>query len=191
MASRLLPLHSYVLVMDFNFVYRYNAHFYLKMWRANVDQKIYKSIFIPYQISLDQGFDIQLPGSVKFITAVWMLFIIVISTGYRCDLVSWLAFPESEQIPTDFDMLDRRRDYKVVFNFHAGTSYHYFNNAKSGLIRNIRQRFILEPDVATCAIASAMEPKAVCISWGLIMPLAIWETFFSKIISESKGHMKL
>ncbi|CAG7650375.1 unnamed protein product, partial [Allacma fusca] len=61
---------------------------YLKMWRANVDHSIYKSIFIPYQISLDQGFDIQLPGSVKFITAVWMLFIIVISTGYRCDLVS-------------------------------------------------------------------------------------------------------
>ncbi|CAG7731214.1 unnamed protein product [Allacma fusca] len=153
--------------------FAFSATLYFLLSIGKVENKGYHTAFIPYQISLGQGFDIELPTQVKFITAIFMFFMIVSNTGYQSDLVSWLAFPELEVIPRDFPSLDKRKEYKVVFNFHAGTSYHYFNNAKSGVIKNVRKRFILEHEINMCVIWAAMEKSTVCISWGLLMPRAI------------------
>ncbi|CAG7831362.1 unnamed protein product [Allacma fusca] len=141
----------------------------VKKYRNSLDQ----AICIPYQSTLSQGFDDRLPIEGRFLVAIFLLYMIVISTGYQSDLVSWLALPTLENIPGDFPTLDKRPDYKVIFNYHSGTSYHYFNNARSGFIKNIRQRFILEPDIQKCVAKAALEKRTICISWGPVITRAV------------------
>ena len=142
---------------------------YLKLWVKKTPKRNFYAIFIPYQILLDQGFEISIPGRIKRLTALWMFFVIVISTGYRSDLVSYFSFPAPESIPRDFEALDRRADYKVLFNYHAGTAFQYFDSAQYGAMQRIRQRFELQPDTAACGISAALEPHTVCICWGLVI----------------------
>ncbi|CAG7697790.1 unnamed protein product [Allacma fusca] len=160
----LLILMTYLTVMTTMFV---------GMKLANEEHPSRHALFIPLQISLDQGFDIRVPKSIKIITALWMGFVIVISTGYRSDLVSYFSFPDPEKIPLELEALAGREDYKVIFHYHAGTVFHYFNTAKSKVLKDIRERFILERSGAKCAIAAAMEPKSVCISWALVISGAV------------------
>ncbi|CAG7722531.1 unnamed protein product [Allacma fusca] len=120
----------------------------------------------------------QADGHIKFLaifspynlTAWLAIFLADLTSGYQ---INWLAFPEYENIPMDFPTLDSRKEYKVVFNFHAGTSFQYFDTAKSGMIHNVRQRFVLEPDIQKCVIEAAVEKHSVCISWGPVITRAI------------------
>ncbi|CAG7824415.1 unnamed protein product [Allacma fusca] len=130
------------------------------------------AIMIPYQISLDQGFNIQIPTSVKFLSVSWMLGMVVLTNCYRTDLIKYFSFPDYEKVPGDFYELDDMKDYNVVFNYVGGTSFQYFNGATGGFVKNILKRFVREPNTPTCVVASIVVSKTVCVSWGnLIGPV--------------------
>ncbi|CAG7647048.1 unnamed protein product [Allacma fusca] len=127
------------------------------------------TIMIPYQISLDQGLDIQIPNRAKFLTAGWMLAMVVLTNCYRTDLIKYFSFPEYETIPEDFRELDTMKDYDVLFNYIGGTSFQYFNGATNGYVKRIRERFVRELDTPTCVVKSAIVSKTACISWANLL----------------------
>ncbi|CAG7818984.1 unnamed protein product [Allacma fusca] len=130
------------------------------------------AIMIPYQISLDQGFDIRIPNRVKFLSASWMLAMVVLTNCYRTDLIKYFSFPDFEKVPEDFHELDGMKDYNVIFNFLGGTSFQYFNGATNGVVKSIRERFVRETSSPTCIVTAVIVSKTVCVSWAnLIGPV--------------------
>ncbi|CAG7832852.1 unnamed protein product, partial [Allacma fusca] len=124
------------------------------------------AIMIPFLISLDQGFNIQNPTRVKFLSVSWMLAMLVLTNCYRTDLIKYFSFPDYEKVPGDFHELDDTKDYNVVFNYVGGTSFQYFNGVTGGFVKNILERFVREHNTPTCIVASIVVSKTVCISWG-------------------------
>ncbi|CAG7730344.1 unnamed protein product [Allacma fusca] len=130
------------------------------------------AIMITYQITLDQGFNIQIPTRVKFLSVSWMLGMVVLTNCYRTDLIKYFSFPDYEKVPADFYELDDMKDYHVVFNFIGGTSFQYFNGATNGVVKSLRERFVREPSTPTCIMGAIIVSKTVCVSWGnLIEPV--------------------
>ena len=95
-------------------------------------ESLYISLIIPYQITLDQGFDIRIPTEVKLLGALWMYFILVMSTAYKSDLISYFTFPQEEEIARTFAQLDLRKDYSVQFNYFAGNFLQLFLQVDQG-----------------------------------------------------------
>ena len=141
---------------------------YLILWHYhNARDSVVFTVFIPFQIALDQGFDIQIPRGLKTMSAIWMFSMVIINTGYRSDLVKYFSFPKYEILPEDLQQLDSMKNYTVIFNYNGGTAYNYFIGANGGILKRIRERSSLEPNMEKCVVASALNQKTVCISWDL------------------------
>ena len=141
---------------------------YLLLQRGSNRDKSYHAVFIPYQIALDQGFQISLPKGMTFISIIWMFSMVVITTSYRSDLIRHFSFPSLEEVPEDVYDLDRMKHYTINLHYTGGTVFQYFDGATSGVVKRIRDRIRLQPDAEKCLVSATTERHTVCISWDLL-----------------------
>ncbi|CAG7831149.1 unnamed protein product [Allacma fusca] len=131
-----------------------------KHWR-----NISSSIFSPYRIALEQVCNLKVPALGKFVLSLWVFFMLIMTTGYRSDLVAHFSFPVLEDSPKDFNELSAREDYRIVFNYLSGTSFNYFQTTRSGAPRSLFKRFVLQPGSVKCILAASLDRNTACISW--------------------------
>ena len=141
---------------------------YLLLQRSSSRDKGYYAVFIPYQIALDQGFQISLPKGMTFISTIWMFSMVVITTSYRSDLIRYFSFPSLAEVPEDVYDLDRMKHYTINLHYTGGTAFQYLEGATNGVVKRIRQRIQLQPDAEKCLLSAVNEADTVCISWDML-----------------------
>jgi len=142
-------------------------YFIVLMQRQNMTRmdSVWISIYVPLSIAIDQS--TTFPRKFRLITSFWLMLMLLVGQGYKCNLVSFLSTPDSAQVPRTFAELHDRQDYKVVLNYLGGTAFRFFNESNNEIFKRIQVRFqnFLEPTRINCILQALAEEKTVCIGW--------------------------
>jgi hypothetical protein len=112
--------------------------------------------------------------SLRILTTIWMIYILTIATGYKCNLVSYLSTPaELEDKPRTFQQLNDAKDYNVYFDLAGISGYEYFNKSQERIIQSLKKRTIPTSDSSVCILNAFSNSKSVCIGWDIALPLVI------------------
>ncbi|CAL8072510.1 unnamed protein product [Orchesella dallaii] len=98
----------------------------------------------------------------RIICAFWMLFSLIVTTAYKSQLVSFLAFPNVIQPPTTFSDLASSK-YSIVLQY-TGAAYQLFKTSKSPTYIKIVEKMEIENSDVKC-FKNVIHKKAACISW--------------------------
>jgi len=144
-------------------------------------QILYISCILPYSILMEQG--LVIPPRTKWISALWLLCVMIIGTGYRSNLVSYLSIPLKETIPHDMEELSQRKDYTVTLNVIGVVEKLFFKQTELKRAKEISKRLKYEEDTSKCVRRALVNPnKEACLGWDQ----AIFLTTSSSFTLESR-----
>lgn len=105
----------------------------------------------------------------RAITAFWLIFALVIGCAYRSKLVSFLAFPNKESVPRNFDQLSKS-DYSIGLQYMKGAAYQLFKSSTNPTYKKIFEEMELEPSDVKCLQRTLPGGgKFSCITWSAII----------------------
>ncbi len=105
--------------------------------------------------------------SVRLLVSFWLIFGFLITTAYRCKLVSMLAYPVLEEPPKTFAQLADALQYKISLQYVRGAAYVLLKTSPNPTLKKIFNRMYLEEDSVKCfkdLLGSDGKHKS-CISW--------------------------
>ena len=146
---------------------------YITLWCKNPNKlSAWRVLLLVFKIFMEQSN--RIPEGLEFIVGLYLIYVIVIGTGYKCNLLASLSFPQADSIPTTFDELAVRADYDIYFDMSGTAGYNYFmqSSSSSNLVINIRNRFLknlIRNDPARCVIAALLQTNTVCIGWDTVL----------------------
>lgn len=120
------------------------------------------AVITTWGITLDQ--DAGEERGTRYVSILWIAFVLVMSTGYKSNLAVFMSFPSLKVKPQNFPELDVSTEYTIYFDKSAGAAWFYFHSSDNPLIINLRKRMV-PVDPTECVILAFMESKAVCTSW--------------------------
>ncbi|CAG7727715.1 unnamed protein product [Allacma fusca] len=141
-----------------------------KDWKGS----LIRSCTMIYKMTLEQCAEI--PPGLEILAGMYLMFIIIIGTGYKSNLLASLSFPEAGKIPRSFPDLATNTNYDVHFDMSGIAGYNYFMQGDSPMLVNLRTRFapnLVRNNPAKCAAASFLDPSTVCIGWDTVLNQAI------------------
>lgn len=136
---------------------------------------LYEAINIIYGIALEQG--MRIPPGVKVLSALWLLFIINLGTGYKSNLVSYLSIPVKETIPRNVQQLAERRDFRVLVNNLGAVEKAFFEHSDLELVKKIKSLVDWEPNTESCVTSALLNKSEVCMGWDQFVLLTAASTF--------------
>lgn len=116
-----------------------------------------------YSVVLEQGIDNV--NGIKFVLTLWLVFTIIIGTGYKSTLKSRLTFPSPETLPSNYKELAERTDFKIILNAQGVVEKMFFSTTKVPEMVNIRNRMKNEPSTENCVEAAFLKRHHACIGW--------------------------
>lgn len=111
--------------------------------------------------------DIKCPSaahSYRFMISVWLVFILLVATAYRSQLVIFLLFPSILPVPSTFDEL-ARSNYHISLHYVHGAAYSLIKNSANPTFMAIYQRMDLDESVLNCLGRVTRESGFACIVW--------------------------
>lgn len=109
--------------------------------------------------------------SVRIMVAFWLMFGIVINTGYRSKLVSLISFPVLEHLPSTFEELSKAASSNaihVTLHDEGGPAMLYFRSSTYPTIRTLAENFDLLKNQTKCMEQSILSSRSTCIMWTVI-----------------------
>ncbi|CAL8070427.1 unnamed protein product [Orchesella dallaii] len=135
----------------------------------DIAENLYNSIFLPFAIFLEEPFEkVSQNTAFRFTLIPWMLMSLIVSTGFRSNLVGFLTFPETQAFPTSFEALHLDKSYTVYFYSIGGVGLELMKTSKNPSILGLANRVIIEKNLEAC-LKFATAPKTVCIGWKSII----------------------
>ncbi|XP_021946694.1 uncharacterized protein LOC110844724 [Folsomia candida] len=122
-------------------------------------------------LSTEQSF--PLPKHIKSIAVIWVAFVLIIGTGYKCNLASFLSTPEPLRKPVTFLQLHNATQYSVYFDISGISGYDFFRKSEQTWIKDLRKRIVPTSSTSDCVISSFNDRTSVCIGWDISLPVAV------------------
>ncbi|CAG7720915.1 unnamed protein product [Allacma fusca] len=125
------------------------------------------SFWVLYRSHLEQPVSLgnNSSNNLSFLLTLSLFYCMIIGTGFKSNLVSYLTIPDQEETPSTFEDLALRENYQPYFVTMKGTGIHYFKTSNASSVMTIRKRMIVTADKVKCLVKVISEPKTVCISW--------------------------
>jgi len=103
---------------------------------------------------------------IRLMVTTWLLLILIISTGYKSQLMAALTHPGSHgYVPGSFEELASRPDYKVNFHHYNGAALAFFKaNNSSPTVQTLRNR-LAEGSISKCVTEALLLQRVACITW--------------------------
>ncbi|CAG7832477.1 unnamed protein product [Allacma fusca] len=139
--------------------------FYFETRHMSVDASF--SFWVLYQSHLEQSVSLgnNSSNNLNLLLILTLFYCMIIGTGFKSNLISYLTIPDYEDTPCTFKDLALREDYQPYFVTMNGTGIHYFKTSNASSVVAIRKRMIITTDKVKCLVKVISEPKTVCISW--------------------------
>jgi len=106
-------------------------------------------------------------AKIRFTVSFWLIFVLLISTGYKSQLIASLTHPGSlGYVPSTFAELSSRSEYKIHFHHINGAAVSFFANNSSPVVSTLCKRLVVKT-IADC-VSDAFDfnsEKAACITW--------------------------
>ncbi|CAG7824300.1 unnamed protein product [Allacma fusca] len=169
MTSFFLMVLVFYLVFKTGDLYPVNNN--CKYSKEKTSEIVYQAFMHPFRIAIDQ--DSVVPKRGRILTGFWLLFVLVLSTGYKDKLVSFLTFPEPDPIPRNLKEVHRRPDFKMIFHFWGSTMLDRFQNKHNSMMLSLGKRLVLEKDAATCVVNATLNQKTLCLGVRSFLSLAM------------------
>lgn len=122
------------------------------------------AVMITWGLTLDQ--DVGEERGTRYISLLWIAFILVMGTGYKSNLAAFMSFPSSEVKPQNFQQLDISKEYTIYFENSAGAAWFYLESSDNPMISGLKRRMV-PVDLSKCVISAFMESKAACVIWSV------------------------
>ncbi|CAL8144820.1 unnamed protein product [Orchesella dallaii] len=106
-------------------------------------------------------------NSTRMFISFWLIFALLITTAYRSKLVSFLAFPTTDEPPTTFKSLAESNDFGMALQYLHGAAYTLLKTSPNPIFQTIYRKMELEENDAKC-FQRAIGKKFACISWDSI-----------------------
>ncbi|CAL8109372.1 unnamed protein product [Orchesella dallaii] len=129
----------------------------------SLSHSIYWSFTTTFQISLEQN--VKLRHGIKFLSMLWMIMTIVSGTMYKSNLASYLTIPRTDKLPSTFEELADKQEYKVILNHIGDAEYYFFQYSESPAIRKLKKRLEIETNPIICIHKVLLEKQTVCVGW--------------------------
>lgn len=133
---------------------------------------LYKSISLPYAYLVEQG-GRKVPLRLRCLISFWLMFCIVIGTGYKERLFASITFPGSTKIPTTVTELAAMTNYRVLVNYWPTVLYTSWENSPQSDFKSVYNRFERTSDISSCVISAIGHQETVCIAYSFELQSAI------------------
>jgi len=138
--------------------------FYLNYKRVYRFQRVLVMVFA---LALEEAVPIPriLWDKIRFTTWIWLTFVLVISTGYKSQLIASLTRPGSlGYVPETFAELASRPEYKINFHHLNGAALSFFSNNSLPVVVALRRRLVVKP-VLDCLTEAFCIERTACLTW--------------------------
>lgn len=146
----LLMLSTFMSYIELNGNIRGNGHVLME------------AVLSPYAVILEQPARTTKKGKATLVLCILLGFFIGIA--YKCNLVSFLTFPEKPSFPRTFYGLSIHKDFSLTLYSLQGIETKFFKTATNPLVKSIADRLSYEPDPGKC-LEAVLKPKSVCMGW--------------------------
>jgi len=117
------------------------------------------------RIVLDQAAEATTMSEGRIVFLSWMIFSLLVGTGYRSKLTSFMTSPVSTAIlPRTFSEL-AFSDYKLYYRFYGGMAYHAIITSKDPVYQAIGRRMVLVNSSEECITIAVLDERAACIDF--------------------------
>ena len=123
-----------------------------------------RSLETLFRLLLEQCANI--PKEIRLLTASWLLFLIVLNSGYKKGFFSSLTFPEMEDQPREILQFPSYPDYRLLFQYWPSHMYNQWKSTSEFSVMNgIFRRLEPQKDFTNCVIQAVTERGVVCIGY--------------------------
>jgi len=105
--------------------------------------------FIPFAICMEQGLQ-DIPKGIRYISLLLLMGCTVLGTGYKSTLRTHLMFPKPDPVPTTFDELADRGDFRVSVAIYGELERHFWTTSEVRAVKKIRKRLVFVHDWEAC-----------------------------------------
>ena len=127
------------------------------------DDALALAILFTYSTSVDQGVEIR-KNSAKILMALWLFFVLILSTCYKDKLMLYLTFPEQRPIPRNLEQVHYiHKDFRMIFHFWGSTMLDRFKNKHNPMMLSLGKRLELERDAAKCVTEATIHQGTLCL----------------------------
>ena len=96
--------------------------------RIRQDDFWWNAVSISFKIATEQDIPKRLSSRLRPLTGLWMLSLIIITTGYKSNLLTFLTLPYEERLPDSFpELATKYLDYTIYYHDVGGTDFRYFD----------------------------------------------------------------
>ncbi|XP_021959708.1 glutamate receptor ionotropic, delta-1 [Folsomia candida] len=126
--------------------------------------RIEHQIFFVINSYLDQDCVLPTYTPLRCFVAMWLFFVLIVTTVYRSKMVSLLAFPVLEKIPTTFEELVES-DYTVGFIKHGDGAYNTMKASTDPVYVKLVKDMEIITGVGLECLENVVEKKYACLAF--------------------------
>jgi len=104
---------------------------------------------IPYAMCMEQGLQ-DIPKGIRYFSLLLLLGCTIFATGYKSTLRTHLMFPKPDPVPSTFDELADRDDFRVAVAVYGELERHFWCESQIRAVQKIRERLSFEHDWEEC-----------------------------------------
>ena len=132
--------------------------------RQNMDHVPYKAFVWPFAALMEQSVG-RIPSKIRWLISLWLMFGLVIGTGYKERLFSFMTFPAYDNIPQNMVQLAAMEEYSVLYSWWPNVQYFAWEKSNQSEYKKVFKRFQKEPSAFACVMKAAFQPKTVCVAY--------------------------
>jgi len=118
------------------------------------------------EVLLEQGTSISAWKGLRmlFLFILWAFVCIILQTGYRCKLVSFLTTLEKEPVPRTHNELSLS-SHTIYFRYYGGIPYRHMVESNDEMHKRFLQKIILVNSSIECVVLAIMTDYSACMDF--------------------------